>query len=107
MKLSLTFVLNRSFLDPSTIKIKNEKGEEEEVLYAPRRYKELVRDCYILSRNLHTSYLDTKELTPLERNYLLQLINQERDETTKAFEKEIQENQERLEAIKSNSRRRR
>ena len=100
MILSLTFALNRNFLDPSTIKVKGENGKEEEVLYATKRYKEIVRECYLISKNLNTSYTDTMKLTPLERNYLLQLLLQDFEEKKKAFEKEMQETKERIESIK-------
>ena len=100
MKLSLTFALNRNFLDPNTIKVKNEDGEEEEVLYAPKRYKDIVKECYLISKNLNTSYIDALKLTPLERSYLIQLLAQDFEEKRKAYEKEIQASREQLESMK-------
>lgn len=88
-------------MDPSTIKVKNSKGEEEEILYAPKRIKDIVTECYILSRKLHTSYNDIMQITPLERSWLLQLVAQENEEKKKEFEKEMQEAKERIETIKS------
>lgn len=87
-------------MDPSTIKVKDENGEEKEVPYAPKRYKEIVQECYLLSKNLNTSYTDTMKLTPLERNYLIQLLAQDFDEKRKAYEKEIQASREQLESMK-------
>ena len=104
MILSLTFVLNRSFLDPNTIKVKNEDGKEEEVLYAPKRYKEIVTECYLLSKNLNTSYMDIMKITPLERGYLIQLLRQDFDEKKKLYEKEIQESREQLELLRTRKR---
>ena len=102
--LSLTFVLNRNFLDPNTIKVKDEDGKEKEILYAPKRYKEIVEECYLISRNLNTSYSDAKKITPLERSYLLQLLTRDFDEKKKLYEKEIQETRERVEALKPKKR---
>ena len=104
MKLSLTFVLNQGFLDPNTIKVKNADGVEEEVLYAPKRYKDIVTECYLLSKNLNTSYMDVMKLTPLERNYLLQLLKQDFDERKKLYDKEMQESREQLESLRKKKR---
>ena len=87
-------------MDPNTIKVKNEDGKEEEVLFAPKRYKEIVRECYLISKNLNTSYSDTMKLTPLERSYLLQLLYQDFEEQKKMYDKEIQASREQLESMK-------
>jgi len=100
MRLSLTFVLNRNFLDPKFIKIKNKEGKEEEVPYGPYKYKELIKESYLISRHLHTSYIDALKLTPTERTSLLQLLREEFEETRKANEKDLQANRELLESIK-------
>ena len=91
-------------MDPNTIKVKNEEGKEEEILFAPKRYKEIVRECYLLSKNLNTSYSDVMKLTPLERGYLLQLLYQDFEEQKKMYDKEIQASREQLESAKHRKR---
>ena len=81
-------------MDPKTIKITGSDGKEKEILYAPYRYKEIVRECYLISRVIHTSYDDIMKITPLERNYLLQLVREEND----IREKELAKEKEALEA---------
>lgn len=39
--------------------------------YGPIRYEEIVRERYLISKSIHTSYLDTGKLTPLERKYII------------------------------------
>ena len=44
------------------------------VRYAPKRFREIVKERYLISKNCHTSYSDTKDITPTEREYILQFI---------------------------------
>lgn len=43
----------------------------------PQKFKELVRERYWISKNINTSYGDTGQLTPIEREYLLEFITDE------------------------------
>ena len=43
-------------------------------LFAPMRFKEIVKERYLISKNCNTSYIDTKDITPVERNYILKFI---------------------------------
>lgn len=45
--------------------------------YGPWRYKELVRERYYISKTINTSYSDTGQLTPIEREYILEFITEE------------------------------
>lgn len=45
--------------------------------YGPWRYKELVRERYYISKTINTSYSDTGQLTPIEREYILEFIADE------------------------------
>ena len=63
------FASQLNFLDPQ----KTEDGQP----YSPIRYKELVKECYLISKNLNTSYLDVLKITPLERNYLIKFLVEE------------------------------
>ena len=45
--------------------------------YGLVRYKEIVRERYLISKNCNTSYTDLGEITPLERKYLIEFITDE------------------------------
>lgn len=45
--------------------------------YGPYRYKEIVKECYLISKNCNTSYTDLMNITPIEKNYLLEFISEE------------------------------
>lgn len=45
--------------------------------YGPIRYKEIVKECYIISKNINTSYNDLMQITPTERNYMLEFLTDE------------------------------
>ena len=45
--------------------------------YAPIRYEQIVEECYAISKRINTSYNDLKQITPLERTYLLQFIRKD------------------------------
>ena len=57
-----------SFLDP----VKSDDGQP----YGPFRYKEIVKERYLISKHIHTSYEELGRVTPLERRYLLQFITE-------------------------------
>lgn len=42
--------------------------------YKPERYKDIVKERYLISRHINTSYSDLDNITPLERRYLLDFI---------------------------------
>lgn len=42
--------------------------------YAPIRYKEIVKECYLISKNINTSYNELMEITPTERTYILEFL---------------------------------
>jgi hypothetical protein len=70
--------LGPSFLDPQ----RSKDGSP----YGPKRYKEIVKECWYISDNLHTSYTDVLDLSFQERFYLIELINEKQDATKKAME---------------------
>lgn len=43
----------------------------------PKRYKELVKEAYLISKHIHTSYYDILKMTPVEREYILEFIADE------------------------------
>lgn len=48
--------------------------------FGPIRYKEIVKECYLISKNINTSYTDLLNITPVERNYMLQFLVEEAKE---------------------------
>lgn len=60
--------------------------------YGPVRFKEIVKECFIISKNCATSYTDLMNITPIEKNYMLEFIAEELKNTEAA----IQKNRERL-----------
>lgn len=72
-----------SFLDPQTCK----DGSP----YGPKRFKELVQECYFISDTLHTSYADVLDISVMERLYLIDFINQKNENTKKAIDASIAE----------------
>ena len=67
-----------NFLDPQRYK----DGSP----YGPKHFKELVKECWYISDNLHTSYTDVLDLSFQERVYLIECINDKQDATKKAME---------------------
>lgn len=84
MMLSLHFASQVNFLDPLT----TSDGKP----YAPVRFKEIVKECYLISKNCNTSYTDVLTITPAEKNYMLEFIAEE----MKSAEESIKRNREAL-----------
>ena len=81
MKLSHPFANNLNFLDP--------KLTEDGKPYGPERYRRIVQECYLISKNMNTSYADVLKMTPIEREYLLQFLLNDFNERKKAVEEEL------------------
>lgn len=82
---SPTFALDQNFLDP----LLSKDGKA----YGPKRYKEIVRECWYISDNCHTSYADVLDLSFQERLYLVECINNKQEATQKAMERAMAEAQ--------------
>lgn len=70
--------MDQSFLDPQTSK----DGKP----YGPKKFKEIVKECWYISDRLNTSYSDVLDLSFQERVYLIECINEKQDATQKAIE---------------------
>lgn len=66
---SPTFASHKNFFDPAL----TNDGRP----YGPYRYKQIVREAYAISKNTSTSYADVMKLTPNERTYLLEFLDEE------------------------------
>ena len=60
------FALNQNFLTPQL----TEDGKP----YGPKRYEELVRECYLISKHINTPYNEILDITPAERGMLMKNI---------------------------------
>jgi archaellum component FlaC len=45
--------------------------------YAIERYKQIVKERYLISKKCNTSYADTAQISSLERTYLIDFIFEE------------------------------
>lgn len=80
--------MGKSFLDPQT----SSDGKP----YGPKRFKEIVKECWYISDNLHTSYTDVLDMSFQERFYLIELINEKQEATKRAIEARQEENKQKL-----------
>ena len=55
--------------------------------YGPIRYKEIVDECCIISKNLNTPYLDVLQISPTERNYLIRFLIKEAEQRAALIDK--------------------
>ena len=78
MKSKPFFDSGLSFLDPQMSK----DGKP----YGPKRYREIVKECWYISDQLHTSYSDVLDLSYQERVYLIECIHEKQVATQKAVE---------------------
>lgn len=77
-KLLHFFASGPSFLDPQL--------SNDGTPYGPKRYKEIVKECWYVSDNLNTSYTDVLDLSYQERIYLINCINEKKEATMQAME---------------------
>ena len=83
MKLLYPFASQVNFLDPLT----TSDGEP----YGPWKYKEIVKECYIISKSINTSYTDLMDISPIERRYMIEFLLDENKRTKEALDKIEQE----------------
>ncbi len=77
---SQRFALNLAFLIPNL----TEDGKP----YAPWRFKEIVKECYTISKQINTSYTDLMDITPSERTELIKNISEDIRKQNETFEKQ-------------------
>lgn len=59
--------------------------------YGPIKYKEIVKERWLIAKNSNIPYSDTETMTPTERYYILEFIADEIKRTNEAIEKRKQE----------------
>ena len=72
------FAQTVSFLDPTL----TSNGQP----YAPHRFKEITKERYLISKYCNTSYKDLDNVSPIEREYLLEFIYEELKKEQDAYE---------------------
>ena len=70
-----------SFLDP----VLTSDGKP----YAPHRFRDIVKERYLISKYCNTSYKDLDKVSPTERAYLLEFIYEELQKEQEAYEEAI------------------
>ena len=53
------------------------KTEDGDMPYGVYRYQEIIDESYIISKVIHTSYVDILDISIRERDRMLELINEE------------------------------
>ena len=53
------------------------KTEDGEMPYGVYRYQEIIDESYIISKVIHTSYVDILDISIRERDRIIELINEE------------------------------
>lgn len=80
---------------PSLGSFFDQQQTEDGKPYGPIRFKQIVKERYLISKNINTSYNDIGKLTPIERKYILEFIADEIKRENEAFEKAKQESKKR------------
>lgn len=55
--------------------------------YGVYRYQQIIDECYIISKVIHTSYLDLMDVSIVERDRMLELIQEENKRQEEQLEK--------------------
>lgn len=79
MRYILRFASHLNFLDPTLTR----EGKP----YGPQRYKEIVKECYLISKYINTPYTEVLKISPIERNYIFEFLTVEADAQKEAYEK--------------------
>ena len=45
--------------------------------YGPWRYKNIVKECYIITKNTNTPYSDILNMTPTERELIIEFLSED------------------------------
>ena len=79
------FDLQVSFSDQRQLIKDEETGQE--IPYGIWKFNQIVRECYFISDNIHTSYKDLLDITIKEKNLLIKYINEKNKAERDAIEK--------------------
>lgn len=79
-----SFASNQNFLDPKY----SNNGE----LYAPQRYNQIIEECTIITKQLHTSYTDLLKISPRERAQIVNVLEKMNKAEKEALDKQLNKN---------------
>lgn len=79
------FDLQVSFSSQHQLIKDSETGEE--IPYGVWRFNQIVKECYFISDNIHTSYKDLLDITIKEKELLIKYINEKNKAEREALEK--------------------
>lgn len=74
-----------SFSDQRQLIKDEETGQE--IPYGIWKFNQIVRECYFISDNIHTSYKDLLDITIKEKSLLIKYINEKNKAERDAIEK--------------------
>ena len=81
------FSSNQNFLHQPYLITKDKEGKDKQIPYGPWRYKRIVEECYFISHQIHTSYNDILKISPREREYMLEFLNEELKKQKESLDK--------------------
>lgn len=55
--------------------------------FGPIRYKQIAKECYLITKNTSTSYNEVLGLTPTDRQYLIEFLVEEAKEQEEMWKK--------------------
>lgn len=79
------FDLQVSFSDQRQLIRDAETGEQ--IPYGIWKFNQIVKECYFISDNIHTSYKDLLDITIKEKDLLIKYINEKNKAERDAIEK--------------------
>ena len=79
------FGLQVSFSDQRQLIRDEETGEQ--IPYGVWKFNQIVKECYFISDNIHTSYKDLLDITIKEKDLLIKYINEKNKAVRDALEK--------------------
>jgi hypothetical protein len=62
--------------------------------YGPWRYKQIVKESYIITKNTNTPYSDVMNMTPAEREYFIEFLAEDFKKQQEQIEKAKQSKKE-------------
>ena len=83
-RLSLILCLSiRSFFNPEY----TQDGQP----FGPLRFRQICREEYIISATTHTSFLDVEQISPRERELIIEFLKEDKAERDKKRQEELEQ----------------
>ncbi len=85
-------ILSRPFV--SLLNFLYQRYDDKGNPIGPKRFKEIIEECWFISKNINTSYTDILQISPLERKYLIDVIKESNRIEKEEWDKAIRESKE-------------